>query len=460
MIIGEVVERFEKESPVCVMVRATLENVFSSERLDRIFEENAERQRTNDLMFSSVADIMASVVCKIHPSVNACYKARADELGVTVKAVYDKLKGVEAAVSRGMVRETASHMAAIIEAVRGTQPELLPGYHVKIVDGNHLRRTDRRIAELRKINKAPLPGHAAVVLDPRLMLAIDVFPCEDGHAQERTLLPGILETVEARDVWIEDRNFCTTGFLFGIAARKAYYIIRQHAGNLRWELKGRRKRIGETETGIVYEQGMRIFDEVGNVRVIRRITIELFEPTRDGDTVIHILTNLPKRVGALRIANLYRKRWTIETAFQELAENLNGEINTLGYPKAALFGFCMALVSYNVLGVVKAAFRAAHGHDKGQEISTYYMADEIAATYRGMMIAIPEPYWKQRFANLTPAQMAKVLIRLAKRMQPSKYRKNKWTPKKKPTRKMNKRQRQHVSTARILEQRKKRMKVA
>jgi hypothetical protein len=292
------------------------------------------------------------------------------------------------------------------------------------------------------------------------MLAIDVFPCEDGHAQERTLLPGILETVEARDVWIEDRNFCTTGFLFGIAARKAYYIIRQHAGNLRWELKGRRKRIGETETGIVYEQGMRIFDEVGNVRVIRRITIELFEPTRDGDTVIHILTNLPKRVGALRIANLYRKRWTIETAFQELAENLNGEINTLGYPKAALFGFCMALVSYNVLGVVKAAFRAAHGHDKGQEISTYYMADEIAATYRGMMIAIPEPYWKQRFANLTPAQMAKVLIRLAKRMQPSKYRKNKWTPKKKPTRKMNKRQRQHVSTARILEQRKKRMKVA
>ncbi|MBV8432340.1 MAG: IS4 family transposase, partial [Solirubrobacterales bacterium] len=40
---------------------------------------------------------------------------------------------------------------------------------------------------------------------------------------------------------------------------------------------------------------------------------------------------------------------------------LDGEINTLGYPKAALFAFCVALVSYNVLSTVKAALRAVHG---------------------------------------------------------------------------------------------------
>jgi hypothetical protein len=27
------------------------------------------------------------------------------------------------------------------------------------------------------------------------MLAIDVFPCEDGHAQERSLLPQVLATI-------------------------------------------------------------------------------------------------------------------------------------------------------------------------------------------------------------------------------------------------------------------------
>ena len=75
--------------------------------------------------------------------------------------------------------------------------------------------------ELRLTRQGPLPGQALVILDPELMLAIDVFPCEDGHAQERSLLPRVLATVEAKDLWIADRNFCTTGFLFGIAQRKA-----------------------------------------------------------------------------------------------------------------------------------------------------------------------------------------------------------------------------------------------
>ena len=75
-----------------------------------------------------------------------------------MKSVYDKLRGIEPDVSRAMVRETARHMAAIIAKTQGTLAPLLPGYRVKIVDGNHFRRTDRRIAELRQINGAPLPG--------------------------------------------------------------------------------------------------------------------------------------------------------------------------------------------------------------------------------------------------------------------------------------------------------------
>ena len=55
------------------------------------------------------------------------------------------------------------------------------------------------------------------------------------------------------------------------------------------------------------------------------------------------------------VADLYRRRWTIETAFAEMEKVLNGEINALGYPKAALFSFCMALVAYNVLSTVKGA---------------------------------------------------------------------------------------------------------
>jgi hypothetical protein len=72
----------------------------------------------------------------------------------------------------------------------------------------------------------------------------------------------------------------------------------------------------------------------------------------------------------LLVAELYRKRWTLETAFQHLEAYFHSEINTLGYPKAALFGFCLALVAYNLLAVVLAALRGVHGEETvDQEVS-------------------------------------------------------------------------------------------
>jgi IS4 transposase len=341
-------------------------------------------------------------------------------------------------------------MQAIIKQTEGIAEPLLPGYRTKIVDGNHLRRTDRRIGELRKLNVAPLPGKALVVYDPQYRLAIDVLPCEDGHAQERTLLPELLETIEADDLWIADRNFCTIAFMFGIGQRRGKFIIRQH-GNLPFTLKGRRKRIGETETGIVYEQAMEVIDDGGNVGTYRRITVVLNEPTRDGDAEIHIVTNLPQRIGAIHIANLYRDRWRIETAFQEVAENLEGEIETLGYPKAALFGFCMALVTYNLLSVVRAAVHAVHGEEAAQRLSTYYVSNEVASAHVGMLVILDGKFWQSKYGHLTPTQMAIELKRLARNMRLDKYLKGQWKPKKKPKRQMNKKHRGHKSTARILE---------
>ena len=204
-----------------------------------------------------------------------------------------------------------------------------------------------------------LPGQALVVLDPSLMLVTDVILCEDGHAQERSLLDQVLELVRAKDVWIDDRNFCTTSFLFGIARREAFFVVRQHASTLHWEFTGKKRACGRIETGKVFEQTVRLSNpDTGEILFARRITVALDKPTRDGDGEIHILTNLPKKVArAKTVADLYRKRWTIETAFQELEATLDGEINTLGYPKAALFAFCVALVSYNLMSVIKAALR-------------------------------------------------------------------------------------------------------
>ena len=74
-----------------------------------------------------------------------------------------------------------------------------------------------------------------------------------------------------------------------------------------------------------------------------------------------LLTNLPSAAAdAITIASLYGTRWGIETAFQKLEKYLNSEIETLGYPQAALFGFCLALVAFNLYAVVMAALFKTH----------------------------------------------------------------------------------------------------
>src|SRR5436853_272490 len=119
------------------------------------------------------------------------------------------------------------------------------------------------------------------------------------------------------------------------------------------------------------------------------------EPTREGDTELHILSNVPlPRASAAHLARLYGKRWSIETAFFEITTTLACEINTLGYPKAALLTLCLALLAYNAVSLINAALRSAQGRKQvNAEVSGYYLALEIGRTYDGMMIAIPAPHW-------------------------------------------------------------------
>jgi IS4 transposase len=455
-MFSEVMDRFVEHSPASVMFRGTLENVVTAELLDEMFAETAQRQRCGELLFSSVVGLLALVAAGIRKSVNDAYKAKKEQFTVSVTAVYDKLNGVETEVSRQMVRQTATRMAEVVQRLMPRHAPLLRGYRTKIIDGNHLAATEHRIEELRTIGGGPLPGHALVVLEPDRMLLSDVFPCEDGHAQERSLLPQVLTTVQAGDLWIADRNFCTTGFLEGIAAGGAAFLIRQHAQTLNYELLGQRRKIGRCPTGMIYEQRMRLTDGKGKWMEIRRVTIELKKPTRNGETEIHLLTNLPaKAANARSVANLYLLRWTVEKAFHELDQALHGEIKTLGYPGAALLSFCVALLTYNVISVVKSALAAVHGAEARREsISGYYLAGELAAAYHGMMIAVGPEEWTRHFASLTIAELVRILRTLAAKVRPDRFRKNVRGPKKPRPKRTSAKRHPHVSTARIIAQRK------
>jgi hypothetical protein len=444
-------QRFMEKAPVTVMVRSTLERILSPVALDRIFANAAVRQVESELLFSSVVELLALVVWRQRDSINQAYQHAKEDFEVSVRSVYNKLNGTETQVCRALVRETAAPLEEIVAALGPTRKAQLAGYRTRIIDGNHLTSTEHRLKVLRTTKSGPLPGQALAVLDPDRMLIVDLFPCEDGEAQERRILPEVIPSARKRDLWIADRNFCTTGFLFGLARQGACFLIRQHASTLSWEKETKLHKIGRCETGVVYEQKL-CLQEGEQTLWVRRITIRLDQPTRNGESEIHLLTNLPqKHANAYRVAELYLKRWTIENAFQEIEQALRSEINTLGYPSAALLGFTIAVLTYNALSVAKWAIEMEHHESiQREQLSGYYLAGAVSADYGGMMIALPEEEWTERFVSLTPKQFAAHLRLCARHVRPDTFRKNVRGPKRPRPKASSGAIHHHVSTARLL----------
>ena len=456
MLPTQVLDRFIDRCPAVVMVRATLERLLRPERLDQIFEDSAQRQYTKQLLFSQLVAVMTAVATRTHGSVHAAYLAMQERLGVSAAALYDKLNLLELGISIALIRDTSADAAKVIDAMSAAKKVILPGLEVFYLDGNHLAATEHRLAALRGTREGPLPGQSLALLDAQRGLIVELVPCEDGHAQERSLLPELLERLRAGAVIVADRNFCTSQFFFGLATRGAYFVIRQHASTLTWKLRGKRRRIGRIAAGMVHEQGMELHFQ-GKTLSARRITLELDRPTENGDTEIHILTNLSaEQATAQQVAETYGTRWTVEGAFQTLTDVLRCEVETLGYPRAALFSFAAAVVAYNTYAVVQASLRAAHGVEVIEEkLSDYHLMSDVAATYVGMDIAVPDECWES-YRAMPVSRFAAAMVKLAHQVKLARYPKKKRGPKKPQPRKKSGRRNHHISTAReLLKSRKK-----
>jgi hypothetical protein len=449
MLMDAVIERFIQHTPMAVAVRGTLEYAFAPEPLDAFFEDLVGEREDRQLLFSTCVDLMATVVNRASRSVLASYRAAAD-VPVRVSAVYRRLQRMPLEAGRQLVRHTATRLEPVIRAMAGAAADPLPGYRVKILDGNHLARTQRRLKPLRDVAAGPLPGQSLVVLDPALGLALDVIPCADAHAQERSLLAPVLEGVRPNDVWIADRNFCTTGFLFGVAERGGSFVIRRHASTLSWEEESPWVAGGRTDTGVVEEQTIELIGPGATPLSVRRIRLTLDRPTRDGDPVIEVLTNLPAEVvPAVTVVEQYRSRWTVEGLFHRLTVVLGCEVNTLGYPPAALFAFCVALAASNAYAAVRAAVRGEHGAAAAEELSEFYVSAELERTAEGMAVAVPAETWAP-IAGWSPGQMGAWLRSVVRHMRPERYRKAKRGPKKPKPRRTRFAKEKHIATDRLL----------
>ena len=458
-MLDAVLARFVERCPVAVMAHLALQRAIPAEFVDAVFAAHAGQQYTRELLFSTVVDLMALVAVGLRPSLHAAAReARAaGTLGVSVQALYDKVNRTEPAVLRALVRDSAARLAPVAAALRapGAPAPWLPGYRVRVLDGNHLPATEKRLAPLRATRGAALPGLALVVYDPELDLVVDLVAGEDAHAQEPTYVPPLLAAAAPGELWLGDRNFATRGVVHALSARGAALLVREHATRLRPAPAGERRCVGRGASGVVYEQPVACPPPAAAPGApalrLRRVEVELDAPLESGETVLRLLTTLPAGdADAVAVAALYRRRWTVEGLFQRLERVLHGEVHSLGRPRAALLAFSAAVVAYNALAVVQAAVESRAAAEP-VPVSLYQVAHTVREHYRGLVVAVAAGVWAA-YDRQPPAALAASLRELAAHVRLEAFRKH---PRgaggpRQPKGYVPQAELQHVSTARVL----------
>jgi IS4 transposase len=450
-ILPAILDPYVEGASPAVMIRIALDWLIEEPILNQLFEEATEGQYTREWALEHFVNVMLDVTCGFRPSPRAAFRRRQLEIIASLSSFYRKLHRMELAIPAAVVRHTAERARDLIVAAGALMPEPIPGYATRILDGNALSGTEHRLVPLRDLGAAGLPGKLLAIYEPASGLILEVVLEENGHAQERSLLDQI--AIERGQLWIMDRNFCVRTFLFRIQRPGAFFLVRRHAQNLPYQELTPLEAKGRCATGLVFEQAIAVEDPEfpGVVHQLRRIVLQLDQPTREGDTEIVLVTNLPEEVSAIACCDAYRSRWRIENHFQILTDLLHCEVPSLGYPRAALFAFSMSVVSGNALAVLKGNLRVVHGEEMAGEVSNFELVDQAAEVYPGMMVAVPPKHWE--WVRRSPAGVvAGVLNELAAKVPVERMLRTRRGPKKARTQaKQSGAVDRHVATKKLLD---------
>ncbi|MFJ7108067.1 transposase, partial [Pseudomonas sp. NPDC098740] len=276
---------------------------------------------------------------------------------------------------------------------------------------------------------------------------VDLQPCEDAYASERVSVLPLLEKASAGQLWMADRLYCTLPVMEACEDTGASFIIREQSKHPRVLKESEWQEPAAVATGSVREQTI----EVKGGRQWRRVELNLQKPTESGDTTLLFWSNLPATISAEQIADLYRRRWSIEGMFQRLESVLDSEIETLGNPKAALLGFASAVLAYNVLSVLKRSVERAHCQTQSEdwEASIFHLTVQVRSGYEGMQIALPPEHLS---IPIRAGGLAQHLLALARNVPPKTVAKSKRGPKVPKSKEWleGKAANAHVSTDRVL----------
>jgi hypothetical protein len=438
-------------APLATMTRALLERSLPIESLDALFQETIGDARRRKFTVGALTYLMLQVVSGSRKSAFAAWQAdqeSAEPLApVSHQAMYERFGTVPPEYCCALVRRSCETTAGLVEP-HWPEGRRDWGTRIRVVDGTMPEGSEHRLKVLRKCGPAGLPAKLVFAFDPSRRLCVDVSASEDAYAGEALVAQPLFERARPGEVYVADRAYCSLKVFRTLQARGANFVVRESNGGPQVAPAGRLRKIGRTATGVVHEQPVDVGPPGKSLR-LRRVVVRLDRPTRKGETEVRLLSDLSADVEATEIADLYRDRWGIETHIERLKHLFQGEIETLGNPRAAIFALCGAMVASNAVAATETAIASEHDLPEGY-LSGYYLADEIAASWRVVDRLVDDAIWSR--VSAWPEKTFVAWIRsLAGAIRPGAFEKHPRGPKRPPPRRTSGKKRHHFSTYRLIE---------
>ncbi len=417
-----IVERFVEQSPMTIMARLVLQCALHDDWVGAAADagDEPDGESIREALFALAVDALASIAGRRRMSDGEA--AAAPGVGTAVTALHDCMSRWRAGWGRALVRDSVDLLLPVA-SVRGVDgARAVDGMRLRVLDGAGEACAPRaggcdcgRACDDPARDAAAGGVRVLPVYDPDLGMIVDLLPCERGRSQERAFVGALLETVRPGELWIVDGRFDTDAILSGWPRRGGAFVLREYTCPAACRPLGDWREAGVFGAGRVREQSVGMAGEGGVSGAFRRIEWRGAEASGD---IVTLLTDLPAgRFDAPQVVALSCRRWrdALPLALEPVVDGAPfGAVPA----RAALLASGIAAFAYNAFSVMTRVVGGTLDLDaRDVERLPALIGDGVAATYAGMMIALP-PDWWQRYDQLPATALGQIVRMLAAHVDP------------------------------------------
>jgi hypothetical protein len=366
-----------------------------------VFDAHRGRCYEDELTFPTLVRVIRDALVLHGGSANRAIgdAVDADRLGAAPSGVYRKLGNLPPALSQALLRRGTTRLARLTAtAAARVLAACFDDLDVIVIDGKQLKKAAKRLLSTRAYSSGSLLGAKLLVaLSLRSGLAVATNASEDGEGNDVPLVGGLLEQMQmlrapaaaARPfLFVADRQFADLNLPALFTAHDGDHFLLRCQKTLTFQGDpSRPAQRGVDQAGRAFTQA---WGWIGSVedqrqrrrrRYVRRVTLSRAGEEKDDVILITDLLDESAYPAADLLA-LYRLRWTIEEAFQQVTEVFALARLIGSSPRGIIFQGALCLLIYNLTLTVKG-YVAGAGQKQASEVSTenlfYDLSRELIA---------------------------------------------------------------------------------